>query len=224
MKKFLLLAAIFAVVLVLTGIKPAKAGGASLEVQFTQSFNHVDFSVTWVTDEPAETANWDFLFGDGTKTVLVGVTGSETFSHDYEYMPSAVSTHYPSVSLPSSGGSGYWTDPWQGVVIIDDRPIEPVTYKVYLPFVAKPGPVPFCSIEISEQTINHVVFDVVWNGAGTGVHDFSFGDGATTQQFSGISGNGTTWHDYSWPGGDFVVTMNLSGGGNCTAQVNIDWP
>lgn len=199
-------------------------GGASLNVSFVQTFNHVDFTVTWATDEPVETAIWHFQFGDGTETVLSGVSGSASFSHDYAYSVGSLTTHHPSFNLPSGiGGSGYWVDPWNGVIVIDDRPKE-ITYTVYLPIVSKAVPVASCSILVSQQDVNHVVFDVSWENAGSGIHQIQFGDGSYTEQFSGPDGSGATWHDYAYPGGNFIVTMELSGGGSCFVQVNVDWP
>lgn len=222
---FLVILIILALALMpfLTGGVSAQSlqGGASLEVSFIQSFNHVDFTVSWVTDDP--NGEWYFLFGDGTETVLVGATGTANFSHDYAYEIDGVITYYPSIDLPSDGGSGSWTDPWQGTVVIDDRSIE-VTYIVYLPIVMKAAPSPHCSVLMTEQNVNHVVFDVVWENAGSGNHTISFGDGTGTQQFSGENGSGQTWHDYSYPGGNFIISMDLSGGGNCFTKVLINWP
>lgn len=198
-------------------------GGASLDVQQVQSFNHVQFHVEWITDQPVETAIWHFQFGDGTETVLLGTSGSADFSHDYAYNVGGVIIYHPSFSLPSNvGGSGFWTDPWSGTIVIDDRPIG-VTYTVYLPIISKPAQNPYCSIVVSEQALNHVVFDVSWQNAGSGIHQIKFGDGAITEQFSGSNGSGTTWHDYPYPGGNFLIEMNLEGG-VCSTSVEIDWP
>jgi len=196
-------------------------GGAQLDVSFTQSFNHVDFTVTWVTDDPD--GAWHFLFGDNTETVLTGASGTATFSHDYAYNVGDVIAYQASIELPSVGGSGYWTDPWTGEIVIDDRSKEE-TYTVYLPLVMNADPVPYCSITVSTQDVNHVVFDATWSGAGDGVHSFEFGDGSVTDQFSGSNGSGLTWHDYAYPGGNFIITMELSGGGSCFTKVLVDWP
>ena len=191
--------------------------GASLGVQQVQSFNRVQFHVEWVTDEPAETAIWHFQFGDGTETVLSGVSGSASFSHDYAYSVGGLTTYHPSIDL------GNWVDVWTGEIVVDDRPVEE-TYTVYLPLVMNADPVPYCSITVSTQDVNHVVFDATWSGAGDGVHSFEFGDGSVTDQFSGSNGSGLTWHDYAYPGGNFIITMELSGGGSCFTKVLVDWP
>ena len=196
-------------------------GGAHLEVNFFQTFNHVDFTVSWTTDDPDGT--WHFLFGDGTETVLTGASGTATFSHDYAYNVGGVIAYQASIELPSAGGSGYWADPWIGEIVIDDRSKEK-TYTVYLPLIMNASPAPYCSITVSTQDVNHIVFDATWSGAGDGVHSFEFGDGSVTDQFSGPNGNASTWHDYAYPGGNFIITMKLDGGGSCFTKVLVDWP
>ena len=191
--------------------------GASLGVQQVQSFNRVQFHVEWVTDEPAETAIWHFQFGDGTETVLSGVSGSASFSHDYAYSVGGLTTYHPSIDL------GNWVDVWTGEIVVDDRPVEE-TYTVYLPIIMNAGQNPSCSITVSSQNANHVVFDTTWSEAGDGSHSVSFGDGTHTEQFSGPSGSGQTWHDYAYPGGNFIITMELSGGGSCFTKVLVGWP
>jgi len=222
MKKFAIFASLLLglfLVLGVVGIAYAQdikvpQGGAHLEVEFTQSFNHVVFTVTWVTDDP--NGSWPFLFGDGTEYVLVGASGSSSFTHDYAYVPGGIISYYPSISLDG------WTDPWCGVITIDDR--HNINHVVFLPAIFKPAPEPVCSIDVSEYDKNHFVFNVTWQNAGSGVHQLLFGDGALTEQFSGTEGSGTTWHDYPYPGGQFIVSMNLSGGGSCSTQINVYWP
>jgi len=124
--------------------------GASLGVQQVQSFNRVQFHVEWVTDEPAETAIWHFQFGDGTETVLSGVSGSASFSHDYAYSVGGLTTYHPSIDL------GNWVDVWTGEIVVDDRPVEE-TYTVYLPIIMNAGQNPSCSITVSSQNANHVI-------------------------------------------------------------------
>lgn len=104
-------------------------GGAHLEVTFTQTFNHVAFSVTWVTNDP--NGAWPFLFGDGTETVISGESGVISFTHDYAYDPGGIITYNPSFTL------GDWTDPWTGIVTIDDRDPVTDTFKVFLPIVSR---------------------------------------------------------------------------------------
>ncbi|OGM09052.1 hypothetical protein A2W13_03860 [Candidatus Woesebacteria bacterium RBG_16_36_11] len=189
-------------------------GGAHLEVEFIQTFNHVVFTVTWITDDPNGT--WPFHFGDGTEYVLVGESGMETFSHDYAYTPGGIICYLASIELNG------WTDPWSDIITIDDRP--PESYFNFMPIVFKPAPISSCSIQIDEQNINYVVFDVSWQNAKDGVHTFEFGDGSMTQQFSGIEGNGQVWHDYPWPQENFIAMMQLDGGGSCSVDIIVDWP
>ena len=218
-------------VFVSAGVHPAKAetnGGASLDVQVTQNFNHVTFVVTWVTDEPVETANWTFLFGDGTQTVLTGTRGSVSFSHDYEYVVGGIVTYHPSISLPSSiGGSSYWTDPWIGTVTIDDSPVQ--GYQVFLPLVVKPAPeAPTCFVNpVVVKSPNQIRFDYRWDGAFNQNFTTDFGDGSSTEELSGMSGQQSISHSFPWPGGTFTVSTDFVGPGgttNCSVKLQINWP
>jgi len=191
------------------------AGGAHLEVDFTQQFNHVVFTVTWVTDDPS--GAWPFHFGDGAEYVIVGESGTDTFDHDYEYNTGGIISYTAWIDLIG------WTDPWYGVITIDDRP-EIETYYTYLPLVTRSEPIPTCSITISSYDKNHFVFNLSWENAEDGYHTFYFGDGSYTQQFYGVSGSGSTWHDYPYPGGNFLTEMDLFGGGSCSKEIFVYWP
>jgi hypothetical protein len=187
------------------------AGGAHLEVNFTQQFNHVDFTVTWVTDDP--NGAWPFHFGDEAEYVIVGESGTDSFYHNYAYNPGGVISYTAWIELEG------WTEPWSGVITIDDRP-ETVIYLAYLPLITKAKPIPTCSIAVSSHDRNHYVFDVIWENAGNGVHTFNFGDDALTEQFYGSSGSGLTWHDYAT--GIYTTRMELFGGGSCSVKVQVN--
>ena len=208
MKKFMFLAVILVAVFVIVGFKPAKAGGgASLEVQFTQSLNHVTFTVLWVTGGDPNSA-WPFLFGDGTQYVLVGASGTETFSHDYEsVMPGVVSTYYPQINLVG------WTDPWQGTIIIDDRP--PEVYTIFFPFVSKPFVEPQCSINVTEGQTNHIMFGVnCQNVSGGGWAHLEFdtlGHDSASTDLRLTNGVGFSDHTYPWPYSSFNSRLTVIG-------------
>jgi len=180
--------------------------------------NHVEFSTTWEDGSP--TGEYPFDFGDGSPNyVLTGMEGSSLFSHDFPIVMGEVVTYYVGFSVyndtyPDSANC-------MNSVIIDYRQPE---YKVFLPIISKAISPPSCLIAISEQNLNHLVFDVTWQDAGIGVHQIQFGDGSYTEQFSGSSGSGQTWHDYAYPGGNFIITMKLDGGGSCFTKVLVDWP
>ena len=218
----LFLTALVAVVFIFAGVYPADrvqadtlptcGFGNTVPERFQ---NHVNFSATWVNGSP--TGAYPFDFGDKSpEYVLTGSDGGELFDHDYPIVIGEAVTYYYGFTVYNDAGDRRACN---GQVTIDYRP-----YQVFLPLVSKPELVPSCTIKITEQSVNHVVFGVEWQDAGNGAHTINFGDGASTQQFSGSEGSGSTWHDYSYPGGKFIAEMNLSGGGSCSTQVDINWP
>lgn len=228
MKKFMFLAAILAVVFTLVGIKPAKAGGASLDVQFVQSFNHVTFTVSWVTDEQdLSKAKWTFYFGDGSQVVLEGTTGTAQFDHDYGYNVAGVITYHPTIDLAD------WTDPWTGCITIDDRPTEPVTYKLYLPLVMKPAqPAPDCAITATAgQLANNITFGFTCTNVPDGWAKFAFDitghDSAQTDVLL-TGGVGFASHSYPWPTTTFTGRLTVTGldgkGYHFDISLIVNWP
>jgi hypothetical protein len=200
--------------------------------QYLESWNSKVITVTLVaTDTGITPEEWLWLsLGDGASTdIQLGPTGVRTIHHDYAWTPEPVTVtvrvmRWISHTFETVGMTEFLLVP-PGTEPTPAPTPEPTRWTINLPLVLKSKPKPICSIEISSQQLNHVVFDVAWQNADPGTHTVRFYEnGPEDRQFHGSSGSGTTWTDYPYPGTKFTATMFLDGGGSCSVDVVVDWP